>query len=523
MLPKPLHDSLRWTAAILAAAASFLHIPLDWGGPAVQLAQHASATVEAPAGIAAPIERVPPPPPAPLVQAPPPRLPALELPMQLLPPRAYQRPPVDDFRLHAADGPASIERLEGLRGGGQDARDDPARVGEILLALGAQRQVIGDLRGAADYYEAYGRHAPLAGSPRSGRPRVGGAEGGEPCPSEIELRARRPCSEVRGLSPEQALENAIVYRRALGQRAMAAQDARLLVERLGRSDPAASIRAQRLASRLLEGEARAAYLERGLRRVRRLPTAPSERIQLLVEWGESAWATGHERDGLRILRRAERRWRRDGGEQMAAPAGIRPAAWIEELGRTREAVARARLRIASFRHRRFGELPTPTYEGVSRRVPVERWVRRRLRPWMQRKWGLLRVADRSYRYVLALGPTPSAIEAERARGRLYQELAEVLMAMRLPSAIEEETETGLVSTPQYREPVFRELIQLALERFRACFELARAMRYFGADSDRCADELARFEPARYGRPRELRRQEPWHPRVEARAGPPSLQ
>ena len=353
------------------------------------------------------------------------------------------------------------ERLTMLEGFG-----DRAAGRDVLFLIGAEHQAVGDFARAADFYEAFLTDVEVC-------------EQGRQCDAAAT-----------------SLENAMVFRRALGDREAAIADADTFESRFVLTHPRAATRVSLAAADIADD--RVARLER--LRTRRLP--PAEMIQVEVRLGKTLWSEN--RPAARAaFRRAERTWSRSGGPQMAISPGLDATTWIAELGRTREALADARLHEARRHYRNAEAMNAPAYKGEAREARVARWVERRLRPWMARRLRAIRRAERALDAVDELGLSRATVPAASLRGSLYQDLADALEALDVPNAVVPENDESIGAVVQYREPVHRHLVVPAMEHFRACMELARETRGYGEASDRCADGLARYEP-RWRRPEELR-------------------
>ncbi|MEM9069329.1 MAG: hypothetical protein AAGE52_12520 [Myxococcota bacterium] len=357
------------------------------------------------------------------------------------------------------------ERLSLLEGFG-----DRAAGRDVLFLIGAQHQSVGDFERAADFYEAFLSH-PNA----------------EVCETENGMG----CDAAAA-----SLENAIMFRRALGDTERALTNADVFETRFAAQHPRAATRIA-FASADLDDEGRVERLRRLTRR--RLP--PAEAIQAAVRLGKALWSSDR-RGAQRAFRRAERIWRVSEGPMMAASPGLEPTAWVAELGRTREALAEARYFEARRRYRVAAQTAAPAYKGTRRQAHVERWVERRLRPWMARRLRAIRGTERALDRVDALGLSRWTVPAAALRGQVYQDLADAIVQLEVPREIVVDDES-IGAVVQYREPVHEHLVVPALDHFRACMALARETRGYGEASDRCADGLARYEP-RWRRPAELR-------------------
>ncbi len=373
-------------------------------------------------------------------------------------PMLWRTPEPADARLHAVStsplglGTQIEERLTLLESYG-----DLEAGRDVLMLLGAEHQALGDFGGAAEFFE----------SAVTGDAAV--------CGEDV---AR--CDAIAA-----SLENAFIFRRALGAHDVALEDASLFEQRFARTHPRASTRIALAASELLGPEARTEALRR-LRR-RRLP--PAEAIQAEVRFAQSA--RGQER--MQAYRRAERLWERHGGRLMATSPGLSPTEWAAELGRTREAVAEARFERANTLFRRARHNRPPAYTGPATERNATRWVERRLRPWMQRRMAQMRRAEAALNRVDGLGLSRQSVAAAALRGELQHDLAQDLMQLDVPGAVESVDET-IGAIPQERESLRRHLVEPALAHWRACMQAARDTLGYGEWSDRCADALADYEP-----------------------------
>ncbi len=334
----------------------------------------------------------------------------------------------------------------------------PEATTEVLYLLGAEQQSAFAYDVAAGFFEAFAAQ--------------------EACDVTCEEQAP-------------ALENAIVLHRATGNTEGALRSADLFERRFERTHPRTATRVA-LAAATIDRRSGTDRLER-LRR-RRLP--PAEAVQAEVALGKRL-RSDDPRRARRAFRRANRLWKRHGGEQMATSPGLGPTAWAAELGRTREAVAEARFFEAERHYERTRRMTPPTFEGPPREARVDRWVRQRLRPWLARRMRAIERAERALDRVDELGLTRQSVAVAARRGQLYQELADTLARLRLPTAVESEDETiDLIEQP--RGPMYQHLVRPALERFEACMERASATHHYGEWSESCADGLARYLP-RYQR------------------------
>ncbi|MAQ18308.1 MAG: hypothetical protein CMN30_26365 [Sandaracinus sp.] len=333
---------------------------------------------------------------------------------------------------------------------------------DVLYLLGAEQQAVAHYAAAAGFYEAFAAQ--------------------DVC--DVTCDERAP-----------ALENAVVLHRATGDVAGALRSADLFEARFETSSPRAATRVA-LTAAALDGRGGQDRLER-LRR-RRLP--PAEAIQTEVALGRRLLPSDPRR-ARRAFRRAERLWRRSGGEHMATSPGLGPTEWVAELGRTREALAEARFLEAERRYRAAGRMAPPALGDELREAHVARWVRTELRPWLRRRMEAIDRAERALDRVDELGLSRQSVAAAARRGQLYQELADTLARVRLPSAVESDDES-ITLIEQPRGPMFEHLVRPALERFEACMERASETQHYGEWSERCADGLARYLP-RYRLPEAL--------------------
>ncbi len=435
--------------ALLVGAFVFLRVPLD-SPPNYRTpeAGEAPAIPSAPARAAAavPAEEEPV-----TAQAPRPAGPPAPEPHQ---DPYYFHPPSDVGLQPLAAHDAPVAELLEARLDELEDLGAPEATTEVLYLLGAEQQSAFAYDVAAGFFEAFAAQ--------------------EACDVTCEEQAP-------------ALENAIVLHRATGNTEGALRSADLFQRRFERSHPRAATRVA-LAAATLDRRSGAERLEQ-LRR-RRLP--PAESVQAEVALGQRLRATDPAR-ARRAFRRANRLWTRHGGEQMATSPGLGPTAWAAELGRTREAVAEARFFEADRRYQRTRRMAPPTFEGPAREARVNRWVRQELRPWLARRMRAIERTERDLDRVDELGLTRQSVAVAARRGQLYQELADTLARLRLPTAVESEDETiDLIEQP--RGPMYQHLVRPALERFEACMERASQTHHYGEWSESCADGLARYLP-----------------------------
>lgn len=354
---------------------------------------------------------------------------------------------------------ASVQTLAGTDQGiaaliDQRLRDlddfgNPGARGDTLYLLGIERQRSCDFGAAADYFEAF---------------------------------ALQPGEGVAAPEAAASLENAIVYRRALGQDARALAAAERFVEIFGVSHPRATTRVQLEAAALGDS---AQF--RALRR-RRLP--PAERIQSEVRIGASLWNVSRS-EARRAFRRAERTWRRAGGALMARSPGLGDTAWIAELARTREALAEARFAQANQLFRVATRQKAPAFDGVPDAPRVERWMRRSLRPWLERRMALIGRAEAALSRVDELGLSSRSVAAAARRGQLYAQLQTDLLQA-LPNEVRVDEGRFVVPSRNLEDNLAlrRRLVEPAMRHFEHCMESAAATGAYGEWSDRCADGLA---------------------------------
>lgn len=338
------------------------------------------------------------------------------------------------------------ERLRDL-----DNFGNPGARGDTLYLLGIERQRGADFGAAADYFEAF---------------------------------ALRPGEGVAAPEAAASLENAIVYRRALGQDSRALAAVERFVDLFGATHPRATTRVQLEAAALGEREHLVAL------RARRLP--PAERIQSEVRLGTTLWDEDR-REARRAYRRAERTWRRAGGGLMARSPGLGDAAWVAELARTREALAEARFVQANSLFHVATRRKAPEFEGAPDARRVARWMERRLRPWLERRMALIGRAEAALSHVDGLGLSSQSVAAAARRGQLYAQLrAELLRA--LPSEVRVDEGRFVVPSRNLEDNLAlrRRLVEPATRHFEHCMESAAATGAYGEWSERCANGLAQW-------------------------------
>lgn len=336
------------------------------------------------------------------------------------------------------------ERLRDL-----DNFGNPGARGDTLYLLGVERQRTGDFGPAADYFEAF---------------------------------ALMPGEGVAAPEAAASMENAIVYRRALGQNERALAAVERFVELFGASHPRATTRVQ-LEATALGGVGHFEAL-----RARRLP--PAERIQSEVRLGTALWSEDRT-EARRAYRRAERTWRRAGGALMARSPGLGDTAWIAELARTREALAEARFVQANRLFQVATRQKAPVFEGAPDAPRVERWMTRRLRPWLERRMALIGRAEAALSRVDDLGLSSRSVAAAARRGQLYAQLRTDLLRS-LPTEVRVDEGRFVVPSRNLEDNLAlrRRLVEPATRHFEHCMESAAATGAYGEWSERCADGLA---------------------------------
>ncbi len=478
------------TAASLAAvsgAVAFLAVPLD-------LAGGTGSPTAPPAAEARAIEARPrPPPPASAPPSPAPRrvAPADPFEMLLPPPRAWRYHPPEGLRLSAiahcdrcaGDSArcATSDRVQAAIVERTALLDDPddGRALDLLFLLGAGYQAVGDWERAAEYYEAFALHGP--------------SEDGAGCTDEE--RATGTCADAPA-----ALENAILFRRALGQVDRALDDAELYERFYSETRVADSARVSAQAGEMLAAQGghveAASHLGRHTERyARHVP--PGAALRMQVRLGRARLEAGDRPAAARLFRRAVRRWQRGLGERIASSPDEDPSASGAEFSRTLEAVSEAAFRLAELRFDAFRAVERPSYEGDGSLGDVERWVATRLRPWVLRKVRALRDARDAYERVAALGVTEWQIAARARTGEAFRMMMEDLAAAPVPEVVassDEQIAAVAVEADAWREPAMAELRGPAVEAFERCLLTAVRTRHFGAWSRRCADQLTRLDP-----------------------------
>jgi hypothetical protein len=366
--------------------------------------------------------------------------------------------------------PCALTRIDGSIAN-VIAREGTA--GDVLYMLGTERQLTADFASAADYYEAFALHAPEAD--------------GASCSAEE--RASGSCAEA-----PRALERAIAFRSALGETDRAVELASRYVEAYGETRVADAARVSLEAGRFLSDAGRATaaarhyrhHTQRFVRHVR-----PAEAVHAWVERGRAELVAGERQWAARSFRRALLEWRRGSADDVAValePEGDERGA---EFARALEAVAEAGYHLAERRYERFHGIAAPTYDGDGTLDDVERWVERRLRPWVVRKAAALSDARAAYARVGELGSTRFRVAAEARTGEMYEEMLDAFRNAPLPVVrVASERETLVVHADWRAGPIER-LRTEARDAFRRCLDVAIRSRQLGRDAALCAEELDR--------------------------------
>jgi hypothetical protein len=473
----PGRSGLTAAVALVAAALAFLRLPLDGvpdrshgpvGPPRASAIESSREVTQLPAPLVLPVvmrsdrER-----PAPFAPA--------------LVPAPYRFFGREDLRLHAApgcaidpDGPvcagaarldeAIRSRVAVLEGFPGDA-DAP----ELLLLLGASYQAVADYERAAEYYEAYAWH-----------------------PSE---RASERAAD--------ALENAVLFRRALGQLDRARTDARRHRDLHARDATQAAARVSLNAGALEETPAAAAAHYGTHLRIFGASLSPGETIRAELRLGRAYHEAGDGARAARALRAADRLWSLSGGrlERDTATAAERDV----ELAQVRDAVAEARFLLAEQRFERFRAVAPPRFGGPATHVELDRFLAREVVPWVLRKTRLLRAAERAYRRVGALGAGPWAVAAHARSGQMLRQLNDDFRRLDLPATVA--TGDERITEVETPEIAFRTLSGPAVQRFELCLEAAERDRLYGRWSELCAEALERLDPGRHPPTAEMFRRE----------------
>jgi len=368
-----------------------------------------------------------------------------------------------------------------------DSEPDQARTGDVLFLLGAEAQAHADYAAAADYYEAF-----AAGQPDGASLACSGAD-----------RESGGCPDAA-----RALENAILFRRSLGQNERALEDAALFEVRYGDTRVADAARVSMHAGaihRTAHGLADAvAHYDQHVRRYER-HVSPGAAIRALVALGRARWDAGDRRRATSAFRRALVSWQRGDASAVATQPDDDAEPDGAEFARTLEAVAEAGFHLAEVRYDRYRGMAAPRYEGDGSAADVERWVARELGPWVRRKGRALAVARDAFDEVQRLGVTRWQIAAASRTGRLYLDLARDLRNVRPPAEVRGAGElVDAVAIANPLEPAIRRLEGPAVQALEHCMALARSSRQFGAWSLACAEGLIELAPDRHPPDVELR-------------------
>ncbi len=386
--------------------------------------------------------------------------------------------------------PCTVDRLDGSIG---EAVGREGTVSDVLFLLGARRQVTADFASAADYYEAFALHAPEA-------------DGAECSAAE---RALGTCPDA-----PRALERAIAFRHALGDINRAVELADVYVDTYGETRIADAARVSLEAGRFLLEEHRndeaIAHYRRHTQRFAR-HVRPAEAVRAWVERGRAEWTAGERNRASRSFRRALLEWRRGRGDEVALAIDPEGDGSGADFARALDAVAEAGYHLAELRYEHFHEIDAPGYAGDGTPVDVQRWVARRLRPWVVQKARALASAEAAYVRVAELGSTRFRVAAEARTGEMYHEMMESFRRAPLPEVrVETERET-LVARADWRAAPIERLRGGARDAFRRCLDAAIRSRQFGRDASLCAIELDRVAAEPHGVeivPRRARLHEP---------------
>ena len=478
------------TLAAVSGALAFVGIPLDRPGrprSAVEapraVPSPATDRVTRPAEVAAAIRAIARPAPRETTDDP--------FSLLLPPPRTYTYHPPDDLRLSALGTRAATEGLRRviaqrtalLDDGGDGATD-------LLFYLGASYQRTGDFERAAEYYEAFARHAPSSDA------------------ASCDPAARRD-----GTCPDAptALENAILFRRALGQVDRALSNVELFERWYGetRVEDAARVSAQAGALLAQDGgrdEAvshHAALVASYARHV-----SPGAALRMQVELGRARWDAGDRAGAARVFRGVVARWKRDVADRVAAlpDDGADPSG--AEFSRTLAAVSEAAFLLAEQRYDAFRALHRPVFDAEPTPSAIDAWTAHELRPWVVRKAHALRDARDAYDRVAALGVTEHQIASRRRVGQMFRSLMDDLASVPLPRAVivagDEQISEVLTVESEWREPALSQLRAPALAAFEQCLRTAVRTRHFGEHSVGCAEELTRLDARAHPALQELR-------------------
>jgi tetratricopeptide (TPR) repeat protein len=367
--------------------------------------------------------------------------------------------------------PCALERLDGSI---SDVIDREGTTGDVLYLLGARRQITADFASAADYYEAFALHTPEAD--------------GESCSNDE--RVAGICADA-----PRALERAIAFRHALGETERAVELAERYVETYGETRVADAARVSLEAGRFLReaddaGAAVRHYRTHTQRFARHVRAAES--VEAWVARGRAEWDAGERQSAARSFRRALRAWRRGSAEDVAVAAdGDGDAAGVE-FARALDAVAEAGFHLAELRYERFREIAAPEYDGEGTPRDVERWVERRLRPWVIRKARALTDARLAFARVAELGSSRFRVAAEARTGEMYHEMLDAFRHAPLPEIRFSTERETLIARADWRDGPIERLRVEARDAFRRCLDVAIRSRQLGRDAARCASELDRI-------------------------------
>jgi hypothetical protein len=176
---------------------------------------------------------------------------------------------------------------------------------------------------------------------------------------------------------------------------------------------------------------------------------------------------------------------------MARSPGLGDTAWIAELARTREALAEARFVQANRLFQVATRQKAPVFEGAPDAPRVERWMTRRLRPWLERRMALIGRAEAALSRVDDLGLSSRSVAAAARRGQLYAQLRTDLLRS-LPTEVRVDEGRFVVPSRNLEDNLAlrRRLVEPATRHFEHCMESAAATGAYGEWSERCADGLA---------------------------------
>ena len=477
------------TLAAVSGALAFVGIPLDPPGrprseaPAPPAPVPRPCVSTRPAEVAAAIRAIARP-PAPRV---------VEDPFSLLlpPPRTYTYHPPEDLRLSVLGTRTATDRLRRVIAAETALLDDPGgpAATDLLFYLGASYQRTGDYERAAEYYEAFARHAPSS----------------DAASCDAAARADGSCPDA-----PTALENAILFRRALGQVDRALSNAELYERWYAETRVEDAARVAAHAGALLSEDGgrdeavsqRAALVESYGRHV-----SPGAALRMQVQLGRARWDAGDRAGASRIFRRVVARWRSDVADRVAALPDDGSDRSGAEFSRTLAAASEAAFLLAEQRFDAFRSMPRPVYEGAPTVSAIDAWTAHELRPWVIRKAHALRDARNAYDRVASLGVTEHQIASRRRIGEMFRMLMDDLAGVPSARAVtlgDEQITEVLVHESEWREPALAQLRAPALAAFELCLRTAVRTRHFGEHSTRCADELTRLDPRAHPELSELR-------------------